>query len=56
MGIDIKVTCSEYRQEMLLLSLRRQLADPDLPPERRSALMDSIRALEAATGIDDPAE
>ena len=56
MGATIRVTCSEYRQEMLLLSLRRQLADPGLSPERRSALEENIRELEAATGIDDPPE
>ena len=56
MGATVKVTCSEYRQEMLLLSLRRQLADPGLSAERRSAIEKDIRTLEVATGIDDSSE
>jgi hypothetical protein len=39
-------TCREYREEMLLLGLRRQLAQADLSDLERQALKEQIRRLE----------
>ena len=45
-------TCSEYRQEMLLLSLRRQLAQDRLDEIERRELREKIRQLEIDMGMD----
>ncbi len=45
-------TCTEYRQEMILLSLKRRLADSQLPAEEKRRLQDQIRALEAEMGMN----
>ena len=39
-------TCAEYRQEMLLLGLRRRLAEETLGIEERKRLREEIRTLE----------
>jgi len=39
-------TCTEYRQEMILLSLKRQLADPDLEAGAKKRLEEQIRKIE----------
>lgn len=44
-------TCAEYREEMLLLSLRRRLAEQDLTPAEREELSNQIRVLEAHMGM-----
>ena len=44
-------TCTEYRQEMVLLSLRRRLADPTLNPSEKKELEVQIRKLEADMGM-----
>lgn len=41
-----KYTCNEYRQEMLLLSLRRQLHNSDLSDTAKKDLEKQIRHLE----------
>lgn len=45
-------TCSEYREEMLLLSLERRLNTEDLTEEEREGLKRQIRDLEASMGMD----
>ena len=45
-------TCTEYREEMLLLGLQRQLANPDLSDAERAKLIDRIRDLEVQMGMD----
>ena len=47
-----KYTCSEYRQEMILLGLKRQLADPQLSDADRVRLTEKIRELEQQMGMD----
>jgi len=47
-----KYTCTEYREEMILLGLQRQLAAPDLLPERKEALLKEIARVEALMGLD----
>jgi hypothetical protein len=44
-------TCTEYRQEMVLLGLRRRLADPALNPSEKKELEAQIRKLEADMGM-----
>lgn len=39
-------TCREYRQEMQLIALRRQLEAPGLPAAQRETLKKEIRRLE----------
>jgi len=45
-------TCSDYRQEMMLASLRKQLSDPDLGPEDKQRLEEQIAQLEKQMGLD----
>jgi hypothetical protein len=40
-------TCADYRQEMILLGLRRRLAQGSLSAEERRAILEEIRKLEA---------
>jgi len=47
-----KYTCNEYREEMILAALQRQLAKPNLSPERKKQLITDIEKLEIAMGID----
>jgi hypothetical protein len=39
-------TCTEYRQEMILLGLKRQLADPGLDADEKKRLEEQIRKIE----------
>ena len=45
-------TCNEYREEMILLSLHRQLAAADLSPEKKEALLKEINNIEILMGLD----
>lgn len=45
-------TCNEYREEMILLGLQRQLAAADLSPERKQALLTEIARVETLMGLD----
>jgi hypothetical protein len=47
-----KYTCQEYREEMLLLGLKRQLEDPALPEAEKQRLVEKIRELEQKMGMD----
>jgi hypothetical protein len=47
-----KYTCTEYRQEMILLGLKRQLEDPMLPETQRVQVAEKIRELERRMGMD----
>jgi hypothetical protein len=47
-----KYTCVEYRQEMLLLGLKRQLEDPRLVESERIRIAESVRELEQRMGLD----
>ena len=44
-------TCNEYREEMILLSLQRQLNDPDTPPDKKKELQKEIQRIEAQMGL-----
>ena len=45
-------TCSEYREEMILLGLQRQLAATDLSPEKKEGLLKEIARVEMQMGLD----
>ena len=45
-------TCNDYRAEMILLGLQRQLARPDLTPEQRETLEKQIARVEKEMGLD----
>ncbi|WP_419662544.1 hypothetical protein [Desulfosarcina variabilis] len=47
-----KYTCSEYREEMLLLGLKRQLEDPTLSESEKKQLSEKITKLEQQMGMD----
>ena len=47
-----KYTCTDYRQEMILVGLRRRLADPQLPEKERQRLLERINRLERDMGMD----
>lgn len=44
--------CGDYREEMMLVGLKRQLADPDLDEAARHRLEEQVRLLEARIGLD----
>jgi hypothetical protein len=45
-------TCAEYRQEMMLLGMKRQLEDPGLPESERIRIAERVRELEQQMGMD----
>jgi len=47
-----KYTCNEYRQEMILAALQRQLAKPNLSPGTKKQLIKDIEKLEIAMGLN----
>ncbi len=47
-----KYTCTEYRQEMILLGLKRQLEAPELTEAQQVRIAEKIRELEQQMGMD----
>jgi hypothetical protein len=47
-----KYTCSDYRQEMILAGLHRQLSDPGLSESEKERLKIRIRELEKEMGLE----
>lgn len=47
-----RYTCNDYRQEMMLAGLRKQLTNPNLSESEKKRLEQEIRRLEAEIGID----
>lgn len=45
-------TCNEYREEMILLTLRRKLQNDDLDENERNCLCEEIARLEKHMGMD----
>ena len=43
----MKYTCSEYREEMTLLALQKQLSQTGLSEEEKKRISDEIKKLEA---------
>jgi hypothetical protein len=49
-----RYTCSDYRQEMILLSLQRQLADPNLSAAEKGRIFIEVSQLQRQMGMDEP--
>jgi hypothetical protein len=47
-----KYTCNDYREEMILLGLRKQLNDTTISPEKKKEIEKEIRTLEQKMGMD----
>jgi len=47
-----RYTCTEYRQEMILLGLKRQLEDSVLTEDQRVHVAEKSRELERQRGMD----
>jgi hypothetical protein len=47
----IRYTCTEYREEMILLSLRRRLEQEDLDQEERASILAQIEKLETQMAL-----
>ena len=50
-GTTAAYTCSEYRQEMVLLALRRKLLLSELTEEERLRLAEEVARLEEELGM-----
>lgn len=48
----MKYTCTEYREEMLLIGLRRQLNREDISEDEKKELLKQIKKLEAEMDMD----
>ena len=48
----MEYTCNDYRAEMILLGLKRQLENKDLSEEERKDILAKIAELEMAMGLD----
>ena len=46
-----RYTCSDYREEMILLGLKRRLDDPALSEEERRKIRQEIEAVEKRMGM-----
>ena len=49
---NTKYTCSDYREEMRLLGLKKRLNENDLTPAERRSLKVEISKLEATLQLD----
>ncbi len=47
-----RYTCNDYRQEMILVGLRKQLGNPQLSKTEKDELEKQIRQLEAEMDMD----
>jgi len=45
-------TCADYRLEMMLLGLTKQLQEPGITPAQKTALEKEIRRLQRQLGMD----
>jgi len=47
-----KYTCSEYREEMMLLGLQRKLESSELTEKERQEIIREIKKIEHSMGFD----
>ena len=47
-----KYTCNEYRQEMILMALKKRLATSHLTPEEEQTIKAEIKRLQESMGMD----
>ena len=52
MSDKLPYTCRHYREEMVLLSLRKRLSDPALTEDERQAIEKEIVCLEVQMGME----
>ena len=52
MNKDNKPTCNDYRQEMILLGLRRRLAEEELSDSEKQGIETEIKRLEESMQLD----
>ncbi len=45
-------TCNDYREEMVLLGLRKRLNAPGLTKEETETLLNEIKKIEKSIGLD----
>ncbi len=45
-------TCNDYRDEMVLISLRKRLNSPELTKEEKKILTEEIKKIEKNMGMD----
>ncbi len=50
-GKSAKYTCNEYREEMILVGLRKQLTRDDLTPKQRREIEQEVLKREKAMGF-----
>ncbi|MBF0203153.1 MAG: hypothetical protein HQK67_02325 [Desulfamplus sp.] len=48
---SIKYTCNEYREEMILVSLRQRLATEKLSSDEKDKLIEEIEKIEKSMGF-----
>lgn len=53
MGNETKYSCVDYRQEMILLGLKRRLAQEDLSEKERRAIIEEIKKMESTMRMDE---
>ncbi len=51
MSENSEYTCRQYREEMILLGLRKRLSAPELTDRERRSVEEEIRRLEAQMGM-----
>ena len=47
-----RYTCNDYREEMILLGLQKQLSDPGLPESEKDRVRAEIRRIEKQMGME----
>ena len=52
MGKESRYKCTDYREEMILLALKRRLAQENLSEEEKRAITEEIGKLESAMRMD----
>jgi hypothetical protein len=52
MNEQSQYTCQDYRQEMVLVGLRRQLEKEDLSEPQRQEILQEIKRMEKSMGMD----
>lgn len=48
----MKYTCTQYREEMLLLALQNQMAQKNLSEEQKKEIQEKIRKLEKEMNME----
>jgi len=51
-GTKQQYTCSEYREEMMLLGLKKRLNNANLSDEEKRVIVEDIKKLEAVMCMD----